>query len=145
MVHVHRSNPVGVTILGVVILLAIGAPGLFFGPRTAGAVAGFVVCALLAFGLAVLTSGRVECSLDASRRSLRLRALRWPLAPVERTLSLDAISRVEERRVQRNSRRVVFVMRDGAEVPLTTGGSSSTAHAETAAVLRRWLEEYRSR
>lgn len=125
-------------VIGVVPLLAMGVVGLVREPDVSS-LAGFVVCATLALGLVALGLARVECSVDPATRSLRLRSVRWPLGTVERTIPLDRIARIETQRIGSQSRRVVLVMHDGSEVPLTAGGSSSSAHGATASVLAGWL------
>lgn len=133
--HIHRPAPWGPIVFGILLLLAIGAPGLVMRPD-AQSLAGFLICAGLAAALALLGLARVECTRDGDR--LVLHQVRWPFPPRDETFALSDITRIDVRR-RRQSRYIVLVLTGDREVYFPGGGSSSPAHDETANVLRGWL------
>lgn len=133
--HVHRPASLVPIAFGVLLLLAIGAPGAVLG-GTLESFLGLAVCAVLAFGLSLFWFARVECTREGEL--LRLHQVRWPLPSRDTMYPLKEIQRVDVRRT-RNGRYLVLVLGGDREIRFPGGGSSSSAHDETAAVLREWI------
>lgn len=133
----RKSSRVGI-VIGLVVLMGIGLPGVVMQPSS-GTVGVFVVAALLAFGLVCAWSWRVECHHDPEARTLRVVTARWPLPHRERVLPFSTIERVL---VSDNARWIWIdlVLTDSAFIALPGEGAATPERVrESARVLRGWI------
>ncbi len=118
---VHRPAPLLFVYGSMVLLALIGVPPMFLAPPSlAKMLPGVVV--FFAFELLLLSIARRHTllTIDASRKTLTLQSVRWPLSSRARELPRADVLAVKKQRSERGGAvRLVLVTRTG-EVPVTS-------------------------
>lgn len=137
---VHRPGPKVPTIIAMVFLAVIIAPGLTLsndGPSTAGWWVGAILGVAFELVLLSILLRRVDVFLEGD--SLRLESARWPLTPATSLVAKADIKGVRlDWRPRGRSVRLALEVKDGRVVPVTRSyfGHTKAMDADRLELLR---------